>query len=80
MAQNCGVPRHQEPVWPGQSQRGRAACCRHFTAELLGFGLRDQGVERTFLGFTPLLKLKNSLAQPEMWRDLDKEVCSQHEH
>lgn len=37
-------------------------------------------VERTFLGFTPLLKLKNSLAQPEMWRDLDKEVCSQHEH
>lgn len=36
-------------------------------------------VEGTFLGVTPLLKLKNSLPQPEMWRDL-KEMCSQHEH
>lgn len=77
MTQNGGVHRHQKPMWLGQSQRGGAVCYRYFTVSgdrTLGLWPQEPGWGRggALLEFTPLMKLKSILAQPEMWRDLDK--------
>lgn len=62
----CGLGGVKEEGLPA------AGTSQSLKAEFLGFGLREQ-VEGTLLAFTQLLKLKSNLAQPEMWRDLDKE-------